>query len=102
MNNRTLMTTMFFLALFSGVACASEPEVCLVFGQEADPVKGRNYFKSALEMLHKGQRKEAIEHYEIAIIADHSILKHEDHGLAMALLEKYRDIKEEQTPALLC
>jgi hypothetical protein len=80
----------------------SEPDVCLVIGQDADPVAGRTHFKKALEQWIRGQKKEAIESYEKAIIADHSILRHEDHGLAMALLEKYRNPEVEQSPALLC
>jgi archaellum component FlaC len=47
-------------------------------------------------------RSAAVELYERAVIADHSILRHEDHGLAMALLEKYRDKNMPQTAAALC
>ncbi len=64
---------------------------CLVIGQEADPAKGRFLLKQAMESWHHGKKSEAVDLYESAIIADHSILRHEDHGLAMALLEKYRD-----------
>jgi len=75
---------------------------CLVIGQEADPSKARNLLRDALGAWHLGQRSEAIELYERAVIADHSVLRHEDHGLAMALLEKYRASDAPQTVAALC
>lgn len=75
---------------------------CLVIGQEADPAKGRELFKQALEAWHRGKVTEAVNLYEMAIIADHSILKHEDHGLAMRLLEKYRSAEAENNIAILC
>ncbi len=75
---------------------------CLVIGQEADPSKARNLLRDALKAWHLGQRSEAIELYERAIIADHSVLRHEDHGLAMSLLEKYRAADAPQTVAALC
>ena len=78
------------------------PENCLVIGFEGDPARGRKFFKKAMNQWMQGQQTKAIENYEKAIIADHSILKHEDHGMAEALLEKYRDINASQTPALLC
>ena len=103
------MRKFFFLILILAFNCDlgaenafPEPETCLVIGQEANPIQGRRFFKTALEMWLKGQKKEAIDNYEKAIIADHSILRHEDHGLAMALLEKYRNISSESAPALLC
>lgn len=99
-----LILILTILALITSVPgfAQTEAEFCMVIGQEADPVKGRNHFKIALEKWMRGQKKEAVENYEIAILADHSILKHEDHGLAMALLDKYRDLNTEETPALLC
>lgn len=75
---------------------------CLVIGQEADPIKGRALFKEALEAWHRGKKSEAMDLYESAIIADHSILRHEDHGLAMALLEKYRDPAKKDDLITLC
>lgn len=98
---KLLIILIMLCPAFSGLF-AAEPDVCLVIGQEADPVKGRAHFKTAVEQWFRGQRRDAIASYEKAIIADHSILRHEDHGLAMALLEKYREIDAEQTPALLC
>ena len=95
-------------ALISNTPCmASEPVEqsnlqCLVIGQEADPARGRELFKQALQAWNHGQRTEALEHYESAIIADHSILRHEDHGLAMALLEKYRDPARGSDLTTLC
>ena len=74
---------------------------CLVIGQEADPARGRLLLKQALEAWHHGKRaRRSI--YESAIIADHSILRHEDHGLAMALLEKYRDPARANDMTTLC
>lgn len=78
------------------------PEKCLVIGFEGDPARGRQFFKKAMNQWMQGHRSKAIDNYEKAIIADHSILKHEDHGMAEALLEKYRDKNASQTPALLC
>jgi len=75
---------------------------CLVIGQEADPARGRKLFKDALESWHRGKKSEAVDMYESAIIADHSILRHEDHGLAMALLEKYRDPAKKDDLITLC
>ncbi|KAF1081801.1 MAG: hypothetical protein GQF41_1441 [Candidatus Rifleibacterium amylolyticum] len=75
---------------------------CLVIGQEADPSKARNLLRDALNAWHRGQRSEAVELYERAVIADHSVLRHEDHGLAMALLDKYRAVDSPQTVAALC
>jgi len=75
---------------------------CLVIGQEADPSKARSLLRDALNAWHRGQRSEAVELYERAVIADHSVLRHEDHGLAMALLEKYRAVDSPQTVAALC
>lgn len=75
---------------------------CLVIGQEADPARGRELFKQALEAWRRGKRTEAVDFYESAIIADHSILRHEDHGLAMALLEKYRAPDRENDLTTLC
>lgn len=95
----TLLLCFFHLSLS---AALPDPSTCLVMGQEADPVKGRIYFKTAIEEWFKGQKTEAVDNYEKAIISDHSILKHEDHGMAKALLEKYRDTNASQTPALLC
>jgi chromosome segregation ATPase len=99
-----LWVFVLLVCLFSSTAAvaATDPATCLVIGVEGDPVKGRAYFKSAMEQWLKGQKSEAVESYERAIIADHSILKHEDHGMANALLEKYRDVNASQTPALLC
>ncbi|MGM0600922.1 MAG: hypothetical protein ACQETH_14020 [Candidatus Rifleibacteriota bacterium] len=78
------------------------PENCMVIGFEGDPARGRKFFEKAINQWMQGQRSKAIDNYEKAIIADHSILKHEDHGMAEALLEKYRDKNASQTPALLC
>ncbi|HNX77834.1 MAG TPA: hypothetical protein PLM07_17090 [Candidatus Rifleibacterium sp.] len=75
---------------------------CLVIGQEADPARGREFFKQAMQAWNHGQKSEALELYESAIIADHSILRHEDHGLAMALLEKYRDPARSNDLTTLC
>lgn len=75
---------------------------CLVIGQEADPARGRELFKQAMQAWNHGQKTEALECYESAIIADHSILRHEDHGLAMALLEKYRDPARGNDLTTLC
>lgn len=75
---------------------------CLVIGQEGDPSKARTLLRDALDSWRRGMRTEAIELYERAVIADHSVLRHEDHGLAMALLEKYRAIDAPQTVAALC
>lgn len=104
MRTKLFLLLILFWQMIPGLPAMaqSEPDVCLVIGQDADPVAGRTHFKNALEQWIRGQKKEAIESYEKAIIADHSILRHEDHGLAMALLEKYRSPEVEQTPALLC
>jgi len=75
---------------------------CLVIGQEADPAKGRLLLKQAVEAWLHGKKSEAVDLYESAIIADHSILRHEDHGLAMALLEKYRDPARANDMTTLC
>ncbi|OGK09020.1 MAG: hypothetical protein A2W80_06725 [Candidatus Riflebacteria bacterium GWC2_50_8] len=89
---------------FSGTAMAIEANYlqCLVIGQEADPSKARTLLRDALNSWHRGMRSEAIELYERAVIADHSVLRHEDHGLAMALLEKYRASDAPQTVTALC
>lgn len=75
---------------------------CLVIGQEGDPSKARNLLRDALDSWRRGMRREAVELYERAVIADHSVLRHEDHGLAMALLEKYRAKDAPQTVTALC
>jgi len=93
------------LCLFIPASTKAEdiiPEKCLVIGFEGDPARGRKFFKKASKQWMKGKKSKAVDNYEKAIIADHSILKHEDHGMAEALLEKYRDINASQTPALLC
>ncbi|GAB4285424.1 MAG: hypothetical protein Kow0029_32240 [Candidatus Rifleibacteriota bacterium] len=104
--NTGLIFVIYLLAFCATVSYAetniSNPEECLVIGYEANPVKGREHFKSAIDLWIKGQTTKAVEEYEKAIIADHSILKYEDHGMAKALLEKYRDANATQTPQLLC
>lgn len=103
--NRSLLVlaAIYFLLLpVCGAAQNEAYQQCLVIGQESDPAKGRQFFKEALESWRLGKTTVAVELYEQAIIADHSILKHEDHGLAMKLLEKYRDMQEPQTVAALC
>lgn len=93
--------------LLCGPLSAEEPVEpanlsCLVIGQEADPARGRQLFKQAVEAWHRGKKSEAVDYYESAIIADHSILRHEDHGLAIALLEKYRAPGREEDLTTLC
>jgi hypothetical protein len=98
-----LIFFMSFFSLLTGYSFAeTNPDECLVIGMDANPAQGRKMFKKALDARLKGKTSDAVEYYERAIIADHSILKHEDHGLAMKLLEKYRDFNATQTPALLC
>jgi predicted nucleic acid-binding Zn-ribbon protein len=100
-----LILLMICLGLFIQGSIKAEdiiPENCLVIGFEGDPARGREFFKKAINQWMQGHRSKAIDNYEKAIIADHSILKHEDHGMAEALLEKYRDKNASQTPALLC
>ncbi|MBU1106212.1 MAG: hypothetical protein KKB51_06040 [Candidatus Riflebacteria bacterium] len=89
---------------FSGPAIALDDSYlqCLVIGQEGDPSKARVLLRDALNSWYRGKRSEAIELYEQAVIADHSVLRHEDHGLAMALLDKYRAIDAPQTTTALC
>ncbi len=102
----TSIIIIFFVSILSLIPYSSfaetSPDECLVIGMDANPAQGRKMFKKALNAKLKGKTSDAVEYYERAIIADHSILKHEDHGLAMELLEKYRDINATQTPALLC
>ncbi|MDD2999296.1 MAG: hypothetical protein PHV05_09575 [Candidatus Riflebacteria bacterium] len=97
-----LVMTVFLSSQFFPCQAADNYLQCLVIGQEADPVKGRELFKKAMESWNRGQLSEAINLYEQAIIADHSILKHEDHGLAMKLLEKYRLQENKQDVSSLC
>jgi hypothetical protein len=100
----TFVTISIVFTLISSTvrAQATNPKACMVIGMDADPTEGRKMFKKALDSLRRGKKSNAVDYYERAIIADHSILRHEDHGLAMSLLEKYRDINASQTPALLC
>lgn len=91
-----------FFAFSSPVAAQDSYLECLVIGQEADPAKGRMLFRQAMELWHRSRITEAVELYEQAIIADHSILRHEDHGLAMRLMEKYRSKPEPLSVADLC
>jgi len=103
-----MRNVLFILLLIISLSCGqvSAEDLsylqCLVIGQEADPSKARNLLRDALNAWHRGQRSEAVELYERAVIADHSVLRHEDHGLAMALLEKYRAVDSPQTVAALC
>ncbi len=99
-----LTIIIMIICCYSTNSSAAEESLqeCLVIGQQADPARGRNLFRSALELWHRGRRTEATDIYEQAIIADHSILKHEDHGLAMKLLEKYRNKPEPLTVGELC
>ena len=105
---RKILSAAILTALiFSGSTLTAEPAEqsnlqCLVIGQEADPARGRHLFKQAMEAWLRGQRTEALNFYESAIIADHSILKHEDQGMAMALLEKYRDPARGNDLTTLC
>lgn len=92
----------FLMISISATAQEADYLQCLVIGQESDPAKGRQLFKESLEAWRKGKTSEAVELYEKSIIADHSILKHEDHGLAMKVLEKYRNQPEPQSVAALC
>lgn len=104
MSRISLVVALTFILLFSVSATAENDayQQCLVIGQESDPARGRQFFKEAMEAWRLGKNTMAVELYEQAIIADHSVLKHEDHGLAMKLLEKYRDMAEPQTVAALC
>lgn len=101
---KILLSLMVILVCWSSQALAEDTDYlqCLVIGQEADPSKARNLLRDALNAWHRGQRSEAVELYERAVIADHSVLRHEDHGLAMALLDKYRAVDSPQTVAALC
>lgn len=105
---KKILLSLAIAALLTSVpANAEEPAEpsnlqCLVIGQEADPARGRLLFKQALESWYRGQKTEAVDFYESAIIADHSVLKHEDHGLAMALLEKYRSPERATDLTTLC
>ncbi|HAE39029.1 MAG TPA: hypothetical protein DCG57_10380 [Candidatus Riflebacteria bacterium] len=97
-----LMIALTICSVFPAMGAENSYLQCLVIGQEADPAKARTLLRDALNSWHRGMRSEAVELYERAIIADHSVLRHEDHGLAMALLEKYRASEAPQTVAALC
>jgi len=101
---RTILLLCLMLTFINTTVRAEDTDYlqCLVIGQEADPSKARNLLREALNAWHRGQRSEAVELYERSVIADHSVLRHEDHGLAMALLEKYRAKDSPQTVAALC
>lgn len=99
---RFLFILVLVTSLISPGFAESDLEQCLVIGQEADPARGRALFKTAMDAWHRGKISMAVDHYERAIIADHSILKHEDHGMAMKLLEKYRNMPDNSDMATLC
>lgn len=88
----------------SGSLMALEYDECPVIGQYSDPAKGREYFREAMQAWHRGLATEAIDSYEKAIISDHSILRHEDHGMAARLLERYREKADSDSAsaAMLC
>lgn len=102
MRKLLMCATFAVLAISSSVIAEDSSLTCLVIGQEVNPAKGRELFKNALEAWYRGQTTEAINLYEMAVIADRSILMHDDHGLAMKLLEKYRSPESEKNITNLC
>ncbi len=90
----TLALTFFSVSIYA--------QECLVIGHEIDPIKGRRLFKEAMQDWHKGLKTKALELYEQALIADSSVLRHEDHGMAKSLLDHYRNDTASKTVGDLC
>ncbi|MBF0500655.1 MAG: hypothetical protein HQM09_11025 [Candidatus Riflebacteria bacterium] len=65
-------------------------EVCLVIGQDSNPVLGEELFKKALTAWLSGKGDEARILYEKALLASRTILNHNDSGMAINLLDWYR------------
>lgn len=80
------------------------PDECLVIGNEADPVKGTKLYMDAISAWRQGLKQKALDAYEEALLADRGVLAKPDEGLAIALLERYRDRVSTATPTagILC
>lgn len=86
------------------LAAADSHDACLVIGEQLDPPRARQRFGEALQAWRTGRTGKALDLYEEALIADRSVLDHDDDGMAPALLERIRRQVETATPttALLC
>ena len=100
--NKLLIFMLLFIGVLLNPIQLYATQECLIIGQNIDPAKGRALFKKALENWHKGLKTKALQIYESSLIADSSILKHNDYGMALALLQKYRDSTATPTPGILC
>jgi len=82
----------------------ASPDECMVIGHESDPVKGTKLYMDAVSAWRQGLRQKALDAYEEALLADRGVLSKPDEGLAIALLERYRERVSTATPTagLLC
>ncbi|HEY9071754.1 MAG TPA: hypothetical protein VIV61_15960 [Candidatus Ozemobacteraceae bacterium] len=80
------------------------PEECMVIGEEADTVKGTKLYMDAVSAWRQGLRQKALDQYEAALLADRGVLARPDEGMALALLERYRERVGTASPTagLLC
>lgn len=109
-----LSTTLFSFLLAAGSSAqaspissaqpAVSPDECMVIGHESDPVKGTKLYMDAVSAWRQGLRQKALDAYEEALLADRGVLAKPDEGLAIALLERYRERVFTATPTtgLLC
>lgn len=83
---------------------ARSVDECMVIGGESDPVKGTRLYMEAVSAWRQGLRNKALDAYEEALLADRGVLSKPDEGLALALLERYRERVSTASPtaALLC
>jgi hypothetical protein len=92
---------------FTGLGIAQADDAldqCLMIGEDGDPIKARHLFGEAMQAWRTGRRTKAIQLYEKSLIADRSVLRHDDDGMAPALLEYYEEQVGQGSPsaALLC
>ncbi|HOY69162.1 MAG TPA: hypothetical protein PLP29_19990 [Candidatus Ozemobacteraceae bacterium] len=80
------------------------PDECMVIGEEVDTVKGTKLYMEAVSAWRQGLRQKALDQYEAALLADRGVLSRPDEGMAIALLERYRERVGAASPtvALLC
>lgn len=108
--------TLFPIAILAFVPAVFQPssafaapvsipsEECMVIGDESDPVKGTRLYMEAVSTWRQGLKNRALDAYEEALLADRGVLAKPDEGLAVALLERYRERVTTASPTagLLC
>ena len=81
--------------------CRAQGDSSLIVNEEK-PAKAKEFFFKAMKEWLAGKKKKALELYEIAVIADRSILAENDMGMSHALIEFYREkVVKSPSPTIL-